>query len=65
MSAEALVGLGITIGALGVLAFLLGWAEQMRAVPEGAMVGFVIGGVAVLLGGVLAAAGRAKKDRKL
>jgi hypothetical protein len=63
ISSEALVGLGITIGALGLLGLLLGWAQHMRSVPEGAMLWFCIGGAGVVIGGMIAAAARAKKGR--
>lgn len=63
ISSEALIGLGITIGALGLLAVLLGWAQHMRSVPEGAMVGFSVGGSCILLGLIIAAAARARKAR--
>ena len=61
ISSEALVGLGITIGALGLLGLLLGWAQQMRSVPEGAMLWFGIGAACVVLGGIIAGAARVKK----
>jgi protein-S-isoprenylcysteine O-methyltransferase Ste14 len=63
MSAEALVGLGITIAALGLLGVLLGWAQHMRSVPESAMLWLGIGGACVVLGVIIAATGRAKKGR--
>jgi hypothetical protein len=63
MSAEALVGLGMTIAALGLLGLLLGWAQKMRSVPESAMVWLAIGAGCVVIGGIIAAAGRAKKGR--
>ena len=63
MSAEALVGLGITIAALGLLGLLLGWAQHMRSVPESAMVWFGIGATFVILGGIIAATARARKGR--
>jgi len=63
ISSQALVGLGIAIAALGVLGLLLGWAQQMRSVPDGAMVGFGIGAVCVVVGGMIAAAARLKKCR--
>jgi hypothetical protein len=63
MSAEALVGLGVTIAALGLLGLLLGWAQYMRSVPESSMVWLGIGGGCVVLGGIIAAAARAKKGR--
>jgi hypothetical protein len=63
ISSEALVGLGITIGALGLLGLLLGWAQHMRSVPDAAMLLFGIGGGCVALGGIIAAAARARKAR--
>jgi hypothetical protein len=64
MSAEALVGLGITIAGLGLLGLLLGWAQHMRSVPESAMLWLCAGAACVVLGGIIAAAGRAKKGRE-
>jgi pheromone shutdown protein TraB len=61
ISSEALVGLGITIAALGLLALLLGWAEQMRSVPTVAILWFVFGGAFVVLGVIIAAAARVRK----
>jgi hypothetical protein len=63
MSAEALVGLGITIAALGLLGVLLGWAQHMRSVPDSAMLWLGLGGGCVVLGILIAAAARAKKGR--
>lgn len=63
MSAEALVGLGITIAALGFLGVLLGWAQHMRSVPESAMLWLAVGGASVVLGVIIALAGRARKRR--
>jgi uncharacterized membrane protein YedE/YeeE len=63
ISSEALTGLGIAIGALGVLGLLLGWAQQMRSVPDGAMLWLGIGAVGVVIGGMIAAAARLKKGR--
>ncbi|HEY2138985.1 MAG TPA: hypothetical protein VGH00_02825 [Chthoniobacterales bacterium] len=63
ISSEALIGLGITIAALGLLGLLLGWAQQMRGVASGAMLWFAIGASCVVLGGLIAAAARAKKGR--
>jgi hypothetical protein len=63
MSAEALVGLGITIAALGLLGLLLGWAQHMRSVPDSAMLWFGVGACCVVLGGIIAVTGRAKKGR--
>lgn len=63
MSAEAMVGLGITIGALGLLGVLLGWAQQMRGVAASAMLWFGIGAGAIVLGIIIAAAARMRKGR--
>jgi hypothetical protein len=63
MSAEALVGLGITIAALGLLGLLLGWAQHMRSVPEGAILWGSVGAACVVLGILIAAAARVKKGR--
>ncbi len=63
MSAEAMVGLGITIGALGLLGLLLGWAQQMRSIPASAMVLFAIGGGCFVLGIIIALSARARKGR--
>ena len=64
ISAEALVGLGITIGALGLLALLLGWAQQMRSVPGSAALWLCLGGAMVALGIVIAAAARRRSGRQ-
>ena len=63
MSAEAMVGLGITIGALGLLGLMLGWAQQMRSVPASAMVWFAVGGGCFLVGIIIAVYAKARKGR--
>ena len=63
MSAEAMIGLGITIAALGLLGVLLGWAQHMRSVPDSAMLWLGTGGACVVVGIIIAAAARAKKGR--
>ena len=63
ISSEALVGLGITIAALGLLGLLLGWAQHMRSVPDGAILWLGIGAAMVVLGLLIAAAARVKKSR--
>src|SRR5436190_21443248 len=63
ISSEALVGLGITIGALGLLGLLLGLAQHMRSVPGGAMLLFGLGAGLVVLGIIIAAAAGAGKRR--
>jgi hypothetical protein len=63
ISSEALIGLGITIGALGLLGLMLGWAQHMRSVPDNAMLWFVLGAGCVVLGAIIAAAARVRKGR--
>ena len=63
MSAEALIGLGITIAALGLLGVLLGWAQHMRSVPDSAILWLGTGGACVVLGVIIALTARAKKGR--
>jgi hypothetical protein len=63
ISAEALVGLGITIGALGLLCLLLGWAEQMRSVAKISVLWLSIGAVMVGLGVILTVMARSRRPR--
>jgi glucan phosphoethanolaminetransferase (alkaline phosphatase superfamily) len=63
ISSEALIGLGITIGALGLLGLMLGWAQHMRSVPDNAMLWFIVGAACVVLGVIIAAASRVRKGR--
>lgn len=63
ISSEALVGLGITIAALGLLGLLLGWAQHMRSVPGAAMFLGGLGAGGMVLGIIIAAASRAAKRR--
>jgi hypothetical protein len=63
ISSEALIGLGITIAALGLLGLMLGWAQHMRAVPDSAMLWLGLGAACVVLGGIIASAARARKGR--
>jgi hypothetical protein len=63
MSAEALVGTGITIAELGILCLLLGWAEHMRSVPKIAGIWLVLGVVLFVLGGIAALSPRFKVRR--
>ena len=61
MSAEAVLGTGITIGALGVLCLLLGWAQALREVHSAATILLIIGVVLVAAGGIGAMMGRGRK----
>jgi len=63
ISSEAIAGIGITVGGLGILCLLLGWAEQMRSVPRIAMIWLGLGTVLVILGGLTAASARSRDRR--
>lgn len=64
MSAEAMIGLGITIASLGLLGLMLGWAQQMRAVPQSAMIWLVLGAVLTVGGLLIIAVAGARKRRR-
>ena len=61
MSAEALIGTGITIGAFGILFLLLGWAQHMRLVKDAATILFVIGAVLFVVGLIICMMGAGKR----
>lgn len=63
MSAEAIVGTGITILSLGVMVLLLGWAQYMRQVRDAAHILLIIGAVMFVLGAIGALLGRSGKGR--
>lgn len=63
MSAEAMVGSGVTILSLGVLLLLLGCAQWMRQVHHAATILLAIGGVVFVLGLITALLGRTGKSR--
>ena len=54
MSAEAVIGTGVTIAALGVLCLLLGWAQVMREQHGAAWILLALGAV-MLVAGAMAA----------
>lgn len=60
-SSEGLIGIGITISALGLLGLLLGLAEHFRSVADVALLWFGIGGVLVAVGGLITAVAWARK----
>ena len=55
MSAEAVIGTGVTIAALGVLFLLLGFAQTMRDQHSAAWILLGIGAVMLVVGGLSAA----------
>ena len=63
MSAEALIGLGITIAALGILCLLLGWAERMRAVEKISVLWLSVGAIMLVLGAIMAVMARSRGPR--
>lgn len=64
MSSEAITGTGITVGALGVLALLLGWAQWMRLVRDNAIVWLVLGAILVVAGGITAIIGQSRTRQR-
>lgn len=60
-----MIGIGITVAALGLLCLLLGWAEHMRAVPTIAWTWLVIGAALFVLGGLAALSARPKDHRRI
>ena len=64
MSSEAMIGTGITIACLGLLGLLLGWAQQMRAVPSSASIWFALGAVLAISGLLIVAVGGARRRRR-
>ena len=65
ISAEAFLGIGITIAGLGVLCLLLGWAEHMRSVPTMGWTWLALGVVLLILGGVAVTFPRSRDRRRL
>ena len=63
MSAEAIIGIGITIGAIGVLFLMLGWAQYMRQVHSAAWILLPIGAALLLAGGIAMIFARSRKGR--
>ena len=61
LSAEAMVGIGITIAMSGLLFVMLGWAQHMREVKEAAWILLPLGAVLIVLGVFAARAGRARR----
>ena len=61
MSAEAIIGTGVTIAALGVLFLLLGWAQMMREQEGAGWILLGIGAVMLVVGGVAAAFAQSAK----
>ncbi len=63
ISAEAIIGLGITMGAIGVLFLLLGWAQYMREVRDAAFILLPLGAVLLIVGGIATILGQSRKPR--
>ena len=54
VSAEAIIGIGVTIGSLGLLCLLLGWAQMMRGVISAGAIWIPLGALLFLLGAAVA-----------
>jgi hypothetical protein len=63
ISSEAMVGIGITMAALGLLCLLLGTAEHFRSVPEVAVIWFGLGAALAVAGGIIAVSARVRSRR--
>ncbi len=61
MSAEAVIGTGVTIASLGVLFLLLGCAQSMRDQEGAAWILLGIGAVMLVAGGLAAAMAQSAK----
>ncbi|MDQ6860787.1 MAG: hypothetical protein M3032_06485 [Verrucomicrobiota bacterium] len=61
ISGEALIGIGITVGALGFMFLLLGWAQMMRESREPGTILLAIGGVMFVVGLITALSGSRKR----
>ncbi|HEV3409469.1 MAG TPA: hypothetical protein VG095_04200 [Chthoniobacterales bacterium] len=63
MSAEAMIGTGVTIWAFGLLFLMLGWAQHLREAEEGRAILLAVGAVLFIGGGIIwmMGAGRAKR----
>ncbi|MBA3881892.1 MAG: hypothetical protein H0X73_04050 [Chthoniobacterales bacterium] len=62
-SPEGIIGIGITLAAVGILFLLLGWAQWMRVEHQVAIVFLPLGGLLVAVGGLIATLGHSRKRR--
>lgn len=63
MSAEAVIGTGITIAMIGLLFVMLGWAQQMREAKEAAWMLLPIGAVLLIIGVIISVVGGVTKHK--
>lgn len=63
MSAEAIIGSGITVAWLGLLCVMLGWAQWLRQVPAAPWIWLPLGAVLIVGGGLAAVLGHSAKRR--
>lgn len=64
ISTEAIIGIGTTVAALGLLCTLLGWAELMRSVPAVAGIWIALGVVMLVLGAITTGFAWSKRERR-
>jgi uncharacterized membrane protein len=63
ISAEAIIGIGITVAWLGILCLMLGWAQWLRHVPAAAWIFLPLGAVLLVVGALGAMMGNSRKKR--
>lgn len=63
ISAEAIIGIGMTLTWLGILCLMLGWAQWLRNVPAAAWIFLPLGAVLVVVGALGAITGNSRKKR--
>lgn len=64
ISAEALVGIGMTLAWLGLLGLLLGWAEWLRHELAIAWIWLPLGAVVMVVGAITAMIGSGRKKSR-
>jgi len=64
ISPEAMIGIGITVAALGLLCLMLALAEHLRSVPKIASAWLALGAVLMIAGGLTAAYACSRNHRR-
>ena len=63
ISAEAIIGTGVTVAMIGVLFVMLGWAQHMREAKEAAWMLLPIGAVLLIIGVIVSVVGGVTKHK--